>query len=136
MTRYGVTGEGATMGNRDALYNEIKSLIDREVGGLGVDFTAGKFTGIGWLFFHYKCTSYDGLYPRISLKQYPDSVHIYFHLFKDGQSELDSFVDIFGKSAVGKGCVRLKKWNEERKDALNELIHLAVAQDLEQEGTI
>ena len=114
-----------TMNKLEILYNEIESIITNEVGESGRIFTFGKFEGIGWLDFHYKCSTYDGLYPRISLKQQTNAVHFYIILWIDGKPVLDDYIEIFGKSAVGKGCLRIKKLDETRRAALVEIIRHA-----------
>lgn len=102
------------------LYEEILALLEEVIGEKGKSFTVGKFSGIGWLDFHYKCTTYDGLYPRISLKQQANGVHIYV---MSGEAEfLNEFIDIFGKSAIGKGCVRIKKLTPERQDGIVKMV--------------
>ena len=105
------------------LYEKIKFIIDRETGADGHVFRSGKFEGIGWLFFHYVCSTYDGLYPRLSIKQQSSGVHLYVMTMENsGGSILDKYIPVFGKSAIGKGCLRIKKLTSEHEEALIEII--------------
>jgi len=105
-----------------SLYYEIKNLIDEGVGEPGHEYEYGKFKGLGWLDFDYANTNYEGPFPRISLKLQKNAVHVYVMMWIDGKPILENYVNIFGKSAVGKGCLRIKKLNDERKRALEEII--------------
>jgi hypothetical protein len=115
------------MNNMDNLFDEIKNMIDKATGEAGREFSLGKFEGLGWLDFHYSCSTYDGLYPRIALKQYANAVHFYAMLWIDGKSVIEDYSNVFGKSSVGKGCIRIKKLTDERRDALLEIIQIAIA---------
>ena len=108
------------MDKLDVLYGKILMLIETEVGVQGTPFTAGKFEGVGWLDFHYVCSTYDGKYPRIALKKQANGVHVY--IMSSEYGILAEYVDIFGKTAIGKGCVRVKLLTEEREAGLVELI--------------
>ena len=109
------------------LYNEIKTLINTQTQQIGKDYVCGKFEGEGWLPFHYVCSTFDGMYPRISLKQQKNAVHFYIMLWIDGVPVLERYTELFGKSAVGKGCLRIKQLTPERARALCEIIELAKA---------
>ena len=111
------------------LYHEILSLIERTVGEPARPFTCGKFDGVGWLDFHYVCSTYDGAYPRLALKQQKNAVHVYLMLWIDGIPVLERYMSLFGKSAVGKGCLRLKKLDPAKEAALVEIVQLAMAQE-------
>jgi len=110
------------MKDLSGLYDEIRHIIESKIGEAGEKFSYGKFDGLGWLNFHYTCSTYDGLFPRISLKQQKNAVHIYVMMWKDGRPLLENYVNVFGKSAIGKGCLRIKKLNEEFKKAICEII--------------
>lgn len=113
------------MDELQSLYYEIKSLIDEETGELGQEYEYGKFKGLGWLVYNYSNTSYEGPLPRISLKLQKSAVHVYVMLWINGKPVLENYVHVFGKSAVGKGCLRIKKLDAERKRALKEIIAAA-----------
>jgi len=108
------------MDQLEALYIEIEGLIEERLGEKGKPFTVGKFSGLGWLDFHYRCSTYEGLYPRISLKRQANAVHVYVMHVAYGL--LKDYVDIFGKTGIGKGCIRIKKLTPERHDALLEIV--------------
>ena len=108
------------MDQLDVLYDQILTLIETEVGAKAKPFTAGKFEGVGWLDFHYVCSTYDGIYPRIALKKQANGVHVY--VMSPEYGILSEYVDIFGKTAIGKGCVRIKLLTESREASLIELV--------------
>lgn len=111
----------------DELYLELKELIESHSGQKGLLFEAGAFSGLGWYFFHYKCSTFDGPYPRVSLKQQKNAVHVYTALWDNGKSVLEDYVGIFGKSGVGKGCLRIRKLTPARRQALIEILGIAKA---------
>jgi len=112
------------------LYNEVYDLIKNETNDNGTDFTSGKFNGLGWYFYHYKCSTHDGPYPRIALKQQKNGVHVYTALWENNRSILQEYEDVFGKSNLGQGCIRLKKLTPERQKALREILGKARARNL------
>ena len=108
------------------LYDKILNKIELKYGEAGKNFTCGKFEGLGWDFYHYKCSTYDGPYPRVALKQQKNGTHVYTMLWEDGKSVLEDYIDVFGKSAVGKGCLRIKKLTPEREAALDAILDVAL----------
>ncbi|MCL2574639.1 MAG: DUF1801 domain-containing protein [Defluviitaleaceae bacterium] len=118
------------MDKLDMLFSEIKEIIDGCAGEVGRDFVCGSFEGMGWLNFHYKCTTYDGLYPRIALKCQKKKVHLYVMMWRpDGEPVLAKYENLFGKSNVGKGCLRIKSLDDARVDAIRELVALAIIEN-------
>ena len=110
----------------EELYQEIYQLMKDETGQEGRDFAIGAFSGLGWLYAPYKSASFDGLYPKICLKEQKNAVHVYVTLFVDGKSVIENYTAIFGKSAIGKSCIRVKKLTRQRREALEEIINLVV----------
>jgi hypothetical protein len=104
----------------EQLHNEIKELIEEHVGEKAKTFTLGKFSGLGWLEFHYICSTYDRLYPRIVLKCQSNAIHVYIMSREYGL--LERYISVFGKTGLGKGCIRIKKLTPERQEALIEII--------------
>ncbi|TLG72504.1 hypothetical protein [Culicoidibacter larvae] len=113
------------------IYEQINQLISNITGVHGKEYTIGKFTGLGWLNFHYVCSTYDGPYPRISLKQYEKTVNVYYALWEDGQGVVEGYKDVFGKSNVGKNCIRIRKLDEQKIAALEELTRIALTKGTE-----
>ena len=112
-----------------SIYDEIEQIINSEAGEQGHNFAIGKFSGMGWLNFYYTCSTYDGLYPRIALKRQTNAVHLYVMLWGDGKPILERYTGIFGKTAVGKSCLRIRKLDDKRKTAIAEIVRLAVAEN-------
>jgi len=116
------------------LHDEIVGIIERETGETGYDFAQGKFEGLGWLNFHYKCSTYDGPYPRIALKIQKNAVHLYLMVWVDGEPPLKRYTELFGKSAVGQGCLRIKFLDDRRREAVAEIARIAVRENLKKKG--
>ena len=114
------------MDKLESIFTDIKSMIDKQTGEEGIEFVHGKFSGIGWLKFHYVCSTYNGEYPRLLLKRQKDAVHLYALLWDDGKPVLERYICVFGKSAVGKSCVRIKTLDDKRVRALHEIIDMAI----------
>ena len=109
-----------------SLYDEIEHMIVSEVGVQGHPFIYGKFEGLGWLDFQYTSSAYEGPCPKIALKQQKNAVHLYVMSQTQGQPLLEKYVPIFGKTAVGKGCLRIKTLNEARRNAITEIVRFAI----------
>jgi hypothetical protein len=105
------------------IYNEINDIITNATNETGKPFSYGKFEGIGWLEFTYTNSTYSGPFPKISLKLQKNAVHIYIMHWLDGKPIIENYVDAFGKSATGVGCIRIKKLTEERKTALEDIVN-------------
>ena len=108
------------------LYKKMKSLIEEITGEPGHQVVCGKFEGEGWLMYHYVCSTYDGMYPRVSIKQQKNAVHFYVMLWIAGKPILERYAYLFPKSAMGKGCLRLKKLSSETEQVLREVVQLAM----------
>ena len=114
------------MEDLQSLHEEIAGILEREIGSAGRPFACGKFEGLDWLDFHYKCSTYDGPYPKIALKTQKSAVHLYVMLWLDGKPVLERYVGIFSKSAVGKGCLRINRLDDERREVVAEIARLAL----------
>ena len=104
------------------LYEQLKTIIETETDLSGTVYTSGKFTGIGWFPFNYKTTTYEQELYLISLKEYEKTVNLYVMHWVDGENIVGQYVDVFGKSAVGKGCIRIKKLSPEREHVVRLLV--------------
>lgn len=108
------------MDKLDLMFSEINEMIESVIGETGREYTIGKFTGIGWLDFHYVCSTYDGMYPRISLKKQSSGVHLY--VMSPDYGLLAEYEDVFGKSGLGKGCIRVKTLTADRMAGLRDIV--------------
>lgn len=84
-------------------------------------FKTNSINLIGYGTMHYKCSTYDGPYPFVSFAPQKNNVSLYLMLFIEGKPYIEKYTSIFGKSNVGKGCIRIKKLNSERINALKEI---------------
>ena len=125
----GFSTEGLIMEDLRNLQDEIARIIERESGETGHDFTNGAFEGLGWLNFHYRCSTYDGPYPRIALKLQKNAVHLYLMVWVDGEPPLKRYAELFGKSAVGRCCLRIKFLDDERRKAIAEIVRIAIGEN-------
>lgn len=102
----------------ETLYQELIRIIEEELHEHGEEYTLGKFTGIGWSFPERT----DGA-PKISLKKYEKSVNLYLYPTENGEPLLPRYEKIFKKGNIGKGCLRIKKLNNEKITTIRFLLH-------------
>lgn len=102
----------------EELFITLKQLMEDELGQAGTPYSVGKFSGIGWLF------PPDGD-PWLSLKAYPKTVNIYLFLFFDGKPVASQYTDVFGKSNLGKSCIRIRSLTPAKETALRELLQIS-----------
>ncbi len=100
----------------DNLILETSPNIDRKL------HNTDNTTILGYAFAPYKNSCYDGFWPIISIAPQKNNLSLYFMLFENGNSVVKQYAHIFGKSNVGVSCIRLKKLNEEKLDAIRELV--------------
>lgn len=111
-------------------YKEIGEFIDQTIQQTPLYKDRGLHQSesvvlLGYGFKPYKNTCYDGVWPLIGMAKQKNSLNLYVMIYKDGKSILDDYKDIFGKSNVGVGCIRIKKMNEIRKKAIEDIIAVA-----------
>jgi hypothetical protein len=103
----------------DELYNEIMRLVKDITKQNGMPFELGAFSAIGWR----HDSSNDTPMPYISIKKQKNAVHVYYSFWKFNEAEKRHFVSVFGKSAIGKSCIRIRKMTVERKETLTFIIN-------------
>jgi len=103
------------------LYDEIEQLIEDITGQIGMPFTLGAFSGMGWCYAPTPMSK--DPYPNITIKQQKNAIHVYYAFWKFNEDEKKRFTSIFGQSAAGKSCIRIKKMTSERKEALAYIIN-------------
>lgn len=103
--------------------SQICQTIDQIFGKLQKNyvFKTNTIVLVSYGTIHYKCSTYDGPWPLISFTAQKNNISLYLMLYIDGKPFIERYSEIFGKSNVGKGCIRIKKLNEERIKALNEI---------------
>jgi hypothetical protein len=72
-----------------------------------------KILGYGRM--HYTNTIYDGNYPPISLIAYKNKISIYIMYFPNGEPYVNKYISVFGKSNLGKSCIRISKLKQMKK---------------------
>lgn len=111
----------------DTLYNELVEYITRRTNENPVPISMGKFEGIGWIEMPYESAQYTGNYPTLVIKQYDKTVNLYVTLYDGDEPVAMRYASVFGKSAVGKTCIRIKKLNEAKLEALDDIIREAMS---------
>ncbi|GMC01237.1 MULTISPECIES: hypothetical protein [Enterococcus] len=106
--------------NSEKSYTQIKQLIEQETNQAGKSFTVGKFTGIGWLFIQH--SPEEPASPLIAVKQYAKTVNIYVPIDENEPPLVEQYAQIFGKSNLGKTCIRISSLTPTRLDALKALV--------------
>jgi hypothetical protein len=99
------------------LYNEIEKLIENIVGKTGELYELGAFSGIGWSHASTPMNRESSNH-IVVIKKQKNAVHVYYAFWKFDEDEKNRIVSVFGKSAVGKNCIRIKKMTEERREVL------------------
>ncbi len=103
----------------DSMIKETDLYKDRKL------HSSDSITVLGYGFRPYKNTCYDGVWPLLSLSPQKNNLGFYVMIYEGGKSILEKYKDVFGKSNVGVGCIRIKKLNDERIKALKEIISVA-----------
>lgn len=106
--------------NSEKSYTQIKQLIEQETNQTGKSFTVGKFTGIGWLFVQH--SPEEPASPLIAVKQYAKTVNIYVPIDENEPPLVEQYAQIFGKSNLGKTCIRISSLTPTRLDTLKALV--------------
>lgn len=111
------------------LFMELYQFINQITGGEGVLYKQydDAMTIIGYYIVPYKTNSFDGEYPLISIAPQKNNISIYVMVTINGEYLVPLYGDAFGKSNVGKSCIRIKKMNEEKYDALEGLLQRAIS---------
>ena len=107
--------------NLEKIYQQVKEIIIAEIQEEATDFSIGKFTGEAWCFEQDIRGGNRPDYPSIMLKQQKNGVHLYIAFWKFSKDEMEEMSRIFGKSAVGKSCIRLRKLTPERVEAIRNI---------------
>lgn len=90
-----------------------------------------SITLLGYGFVPYKTSSYDGMWPLISMAPQKNSLNLYVMVYENGKPIIEQYKEVFGKSNIGKGCIRIKKFSGPRQVAVSDMIKV-VAQHYEE----
>lgn len=105
----------------DTIFEEIINALNKTTQEGGKTFESGKFVGLGWCFRQRKTSNFEGPYPLIALKVQKNAVHLYYPFWLFSSTEIQNFQEIFGQSAMGKSCIRVKKLSTERLNGIREI---------------
>lgn len=108
-------------------HEELIRLIDRIICETAPDlrrelFSGSSFTMAGYGEIPGDDESEEDSWPLISVAPQKRTVNLYIAAEKDGVPLPQYFVDSFGKSAVGKSCIRISSVKKLDKAVLRELI--------------
>ncbi len=82
-------------------------------------------SGMSMVAYHlidYKNTYYDGKWPLLAIAPQKNTINVYAFVLIEGHYVAETFAEVFGKSNVGKSCIRIRKMNSERYTALKTII--------------
>lgn len=101
------------------LFLELYTLITQNLKDEGSIFktNSGK-TMIGFKYIDYQ----DGVWPVVSIASQKNNISVYLFAFEDNDYIVDKYGQPFGKSNIGKSCIRIKKLNKERKECLEVML--------------
>ena len=85
-------------------------------------FSMSSITMVGYGEMPLNTSSDDEIWPLISLAPQKNSVNLYITAEKDGVPLPQYYIDSFGKTAVGKSCIRIRSIKKLNTDVLKELI--------------
>ena len=85
-------------------------------------FSGSSITMVGYGEMTWKTASADGIWPLISLAPQKNSVNLYIAAEKEEIPLPQYFIDSFGKSAIGKNCIRIRSINKLDPHVLKELV--------------
>ncbi len=112
------------------LIKEIIKIIEEELKEKGTLFkTNNDMALIGYKYIDYKNSNYDGKWPIVSVAPQKNNISVYIFAFNNGKYIAEIYADVFGKSNVGKSCIRIKKLNKKREKSLREMLHVALKED-------
>lgn len=110
-------------GNHEELFRSIDQIIQNSAPSLKRQlFSKKSITMIGYGEMPLKEGSDQEVWPLISLAPQKNSVNIYISGEKDGLALPQYYKEHFGKSAVGKSCIRIKSLKKINEQILKELI--------------
>lgn len=106
------------------LFLNIYQFMNQVVGTDGVLFRDGQsqMSIIGYLFVPYQTQNSKRQYPLISIAPQKNNISIYVMVRSNGESLTTKYQHIFGKSNVGKSCIRIKTMNDHKYLGLEQLI--------------
>jgi len=85
-------------------------------------FTGLSITMVGYGEMPAKTSSDEEIWPLIGLAPQKNSVNIYLAAEKDGVPLPQYHIDSFGKTAVGKNCIRIRSIKKLDPDIVKELV--------------
>lgn len=111
------------------LLSQIYYFMNEVIGDEGKLFTSDSspMSMIGYCFVPYKTAVNTAPYPLISIAPQKNNISIYIMGVVDGQFIVPNYAPIFGKSNIGKSCIRIKTMNEDKYEALAEILKRTIA---------
>lgn len=110
-------------GDKEELLRLLDEIIIEQAPTLKRKFFSGpSITMIGYGEMPRQSTSSSGFWPVISLAPQKGTVNLYIAAEKNGVPLPSFYIKDFGKTAVGKSCIRIRSVKSLKKDALISLI--------------
>lgn len=110
-------------GEHEDLIRAVDKVICEAAPNLKRQLFSGKsLTMVGYGEMPWKNSTEEGVWPLISLAPQKHSVNLYIAAEKEGVPLPQYFIESFGKSAIGKNCIRINSIKKLDKDILKELV--------------
>ncbi|WP_159649224.1 hypothetical protein [Erysipelothrix aquatica] len=95
-------------------------IISEIVGSPGREYHLGKFEGLAWFLNNAET-------PVVSLKKYDKTVNVYAMTWSQNHELAKAVETTFGKSAIGKSCIRIRKLTPDREQVLKNVIQFEIS---------
>ncbi len=113
--------------NNVNLFKELYQILKEEIAQEGTLFkTDSNMTMIGFKYIKYQNTNYNGMWPLIAIAPQKNNISIYVLALENDEYIVQKYGKEFGKSNIGKSCIRIKKLDEKRIESLKVIIQKAL----------
>ncbi len=117
--------ELANHAHNPELFLQLVNFVNEKLGTHGKLFTsqtATKMTMIGYNLVEYKNSCYDGDWPLVAIAPQQNTINIYIMIVVDGNYLVPEYSKYFGKSNVGKSCIRIRSMNDLKYQGLEQIL--------------
>lgn len=94
-------------------------IISEIVGSPAQEYHLGKFEGLAWYLRNAET-------PVVSLKKYDKTVNVYAMTWSQNHELAKAVETTFGKTAIGKSCIRIRKLTPDREQVLKNVIQFEI----------
>ncbi len=123
--------ELANHAHNPELFLELVNFVNERLGTTGKIFTSqstSKMTMIGYHLVEYKNSCYDGDWPLVAIAPQQNTINVYIMIVIDGKYLVPEYSNYFGKSNVGKSCIRIRSMNDLKYQGLEQILAMVNTQ--------